>query len=89
DNQAPGDRSTRSRDLRRVKLARTICRRSARDPPPGHSKFPRHHAVEVRGIHHRANHSFCAKAVEVRGIHHRANHSFRAKVKFCRKSLQP
>ncbi|BBH07040.1 hypothetical protein Prudu_018847 [Prunus dulcis] len=35
-------------------------RRSARDPPPGHSKFPRHHAVEVHGIHHWAIHSFRA-----------------------------
>ncbi|BBN68823.1 hypothetical protein Prudu_591S000100, partial [Prunus dulcis] len=42
-DRALGVRSTRSRDLRRVKLARTICRRSARDPPPGYSKFPRHH----------------------------------------------
>ncbi|BBG93849.1 hypothetical protein Prudu_001983, partial [Prunus dulcis] len=40
-SKAPEVRSTRSRDLRRVKLARTI-------------------RVEVRGIHHRAIHSFRA-----------------------------
>ncbi|BBG94305.1 hypothetical protein Prudu_002552 [Prunus dulcis] len=28
---------TSRRNLQRVKLARTICRRSTRDPPPGHS----------------------------------------------------
>ncbi|BBN67403.1 hypothetical protein Prudu_67S000100, partial [Prunus dulcis] len=38
--------STCRRNLRRVKLARTICHRNTRDPPPGHSKLPPHH---VRG----------------------------------------
>ncbi|BBG98804.1 hypothetical protein Prudu_008297, partial [Prunus dulcis] len=38
--------STCRRNLRRVKLARTICHRNTRDPPPGHSKLPHHH---VRG----------------------------------------
>ncbi|BBG93120.1 cyclic nucleotide gated channel 1, partial [Prunus dulcis] len=36
-------------DLRRVQLARTSSHRSTRDPPPGHSKLPRHH-VENFGI---------------------------------------
>ncbi|BBN67383.1 hypothetical protein Prudu_62S000300, partial [Prunus dulcis] len=34
--------------------------RSTRDPPPGHSKLPRHQAIEVRGIHHRVIQSFRA-----------------------------
>ncbi|BBH10203.1 F-box family protein with DUF295 [Prunus dulcis] len=41
-SKAPGARQDCKRDLRRVKVARTIC-------------------IEVRGIHHRANHSFRAK----------------------------
>ncbi|BBH02721.1 hypothetical protein Prudu_013381, partial [Prunus dulcis] len=46
DNQASEVQSTYRRNLRRVKLARTICHRNTRDPPPGHSKLPHHH---VRG----------------------------------------
>ncbi|BBH03214.1 hypothetical protein Prudu_014014, partial [Prunus dulcis] len=38
--------STCKRNLRRVKLARTICHKNTRDPPPGHSKLPHRH---VRG----------------------------------------
>ncbi|BBN68478.1 hypothetical protein Prudu_443S000700, partial [Prunus dulcis] len=34
------------RNLQRVKLARTICRRSTRDPPPGHSYLP---CLKARG----------------------------------------
>ncbi|BBH05632.1 N-terminal nucleophile aminohydrolases superfamily protein [Prunus dulcis] len=46
---APGVQLTHRRDLRRVQLARTSSHRSTRDPPPGHSKLPRHH-VENFGI---------------------------------------
>ncbi|BBH01376.1 hypothetical protein Prudu_011626 [Prunus dulcis] len=35
-SRAPEVQSTRSRDFRRVQLARTISLRSAQDPPPGH-----------------------------------------------------
>ncbi|BBG96849.1 hypothetical protein Prudu_005786 [Prunus dulcis] len=45
-SKAPGARQDCKRDLRRVKVARTICQRNTRDPPPGHSKPPHHH---VRG----------------------------------------
>ncbi|BBG97445.1 hypothetical protein Prudu_006579, partial [Prunus dulcis] len=34
-DRAPGARQDHRRDLHEVQLARTICRRSARDPPPG------------------------------------------------------
>ncbi|BBH02499.1 hypothetical protein Prudu_013082, partial [Prunus dulcis] len=46
DNQASEVQSTCRRNLRRVKLARTICHRNTLDPPPGHSKLPHRH---VRG----------------------------------------
>ncbi|BBH02313.1 hypothetical protein Prudu_012844, partial [Prunus dulcis] len=49
-DRAPEVRSTRSRDLRMVKLAWTICRRSAWDPPPGHSKLQRHHGRLCRNF---------------------------------------
>ncbi|BBH05448.1 hypothetical protein Prudu_016832 [Prunus dulcis] len=37
DNQASEVQPISRRNLQRAKLARTICRRSAQDPPPGHS----------------------------------------------------
>ncbi|BBN68504.1 N-terminal nucleophile aminohydrolases superfamily protein, partial [Prunus dulcis] len=49
ENHAPGVQLTHGKDLRRVQLARTICHRSARDPPPGHSQLPCHQ-VENFGI---------------------------------------
>ncbi|BBG94610.1 hypothetical protein Prudu_002943 [Prunus dulcis] len=48
-NRAPGARQDCKGDFRRVKVARTICHRNTRDPPPGHSKLPHHH-VEKFGI---------------------------------------
>ncbi|BBG99324.1 hypothetical protein Prudu_008976, partial [Prunus dulcis] len=37
DNQASEVQPISRRNLQRAKLARTICRRSMRNPPPGHS----------------------------------------------------
>ncbi|BBG99057.1 pyrimidine 2, partial [Prunus dulcis] len=37
DNQASEVQPISRRNLQRAKLARTICCRSAQDPPPGHS----------------------------------------------------
>ncbi|BBG96750.1 hypothetical protein Prudu_005648, partial [Prunus dulcis] len=34
--EASGARQDYKRHLRRIEVARTICRRSAQDPPPGH-----------------------------------------------------
>ncbi|BBN69219.1 AP2/B3-like transcriptional factor family protein, partial [Prunus dulcis] len=49
DNQASEVQPISRRNLQRAKLARTICRRSAQDPPPGHSKLPHRH-VKIFGI---------------------------------------
>ncbi|BBH01876.1 hypothetical protein Prudu_012270, partial [Prunus dulcis] len=45
-DRAAGARQDRRKELHEVQLARTICHRSAPDPPPGQSKLPRH---PVRG----------------------------------------
>ncbi|BBG95542.1 hypothetical protein Prudu_004116, partial [Prunus dulcis] len=45
-DRAPGARQNYKRDLRGIEVARTICHRNMRDPPPSHSNPPHHH---VRG----------------------------------------
>ncbi|BBN67889.1 hypothetical protein Prudu_218S000500, partial [Prunus dulcis] len=45
-SKAPGARQNYKRDLRGIEVARTICHRNMRDPPPSHSNPPHHH---VRG----------------------------------------